>query len=122
MLSQKTHPYTGNLNSETGTARTRFYIVKMFWERISRLAYCALEDNAFLLVLESGNIHDNLHHSVLEPQSCPHTAFNHILAYQIGLGAHNLLWYDFFVGAHAQVEGHTGRADVVCIDLVFLAA
>ncbi len=50
------------------------------WERISRLAYCALEDNALLLVLEGGYIHDDLHHSVLEPQSCPHAAFTHILA------------------------------------------
>ncbi len=31
ILTQKRHPYTGNLNSETrGTVRTRFYIVDMF--------------------------------------------------------------------------------------------
>ncbi len=92
------------------------------WERISRLAYCALEDNAFLLVLEGGDIHDDLHHSVLEPQSCPHAALNHILAYGICHGAHNFLWYDFLVSTHTQIEGHTERADAVCLDLVSLAA
>ncbi len=51
--NQKRHPYTENLVSETsGDSKIRFYMVEMVCERISGLAYCALEDNAFLLVLE----------------------------------------------------------------------
>ncbi len=47
---------------------------------------------------------------------------DHILAYGMGHGAHNLVWYYFLVSTHTQVEGHTGRAGVVCLALVFLAA
>ena len=48
------HPYTGTLMSGTSgdSVKTCFYIVEMFWGRVRRLAYCALEDNALLLVLE----------------------------------------------------------------------
>jgi len=92
------------------------------WERISRLAYCALEDNALLLVLEGGYIHDDLHHSVLEPQSCPHAACTHSLAMDLFfMGTNNFLWYDFLVGTYGQTEGHTGRAYALCLNLVVLA-
>ena len=39
-----------------------------------RETHRALQDNAFLLVLQSRNIHDNLHHAVLEPKGHPNTA------------------------------------------------
>ena len=94
------------------------------WERVSRVAYCALEDNAFLLVLEGRYIHDDLHHSVLEPQGRPHAAFNHILAYGICFGAQNFsVVAELLVGtAYALPMCIRQRAQAVCLDLGFLAA
>ena len=39
-------------------------------------AHRALQNDAFLLVLEGGNIHDDLHHAVLESQRCPYPGTN----------------------------------------------
>ena len=38
--------------------------------------YRALQHNALLLVFEGRDVHDDLHHAVLEAQRCPHPTFN----------------------------------------------